>query len=423
MDRKAALDLILCIVQGAVIASLAWSHPSLLWLLILFPVALGLARSRLHAFAVALGYFGVNHAEIPGILLTFFHGELLWLALLAPLALTLILAAPFALIGPGRLHDRPGLLLRRFGLAFLAFAILTLPPVGFIGWMNPLFAAGAFFPDSGWSGIVNTALFFSVLVAVIGRDAEDRTLLVCVREHLLQRKPFDGHMLAPLAVLVFLLLISLWRHHAYDQRQAERPAILGVHAIDTQHGEPMNKPAYRERVIEAMVRTIDTYRGAQLLVFPESILHSFNDTDRLMLLPLVTRPDRPVVLFGATLDRPDGHIENGLISLEPDFPLVITSRLPAPIGNWRPFTGAGVRANPFGSDMIRIGDLDVAVSICYEDGVLWGHPGLLTGRADLLVSAGNEWALADSRTARRQAVAAWALARMGGVPLRRATNE
>ncbi len=65
----------------------------------------------------------------------------------------------------------------------------------------------------------------------------------------------------------------------------------------------------------------------------------------------------------------------------------------------------------------------IALSVCYEDGVLWGHPGLLSGQADLLVSVANLWALDGTRTAHAQSVGASALARLGGVSMRRAVNE
>jgi apolipoprotein N-acyltransferase len=160
--------------------------------------------------------------------------------------------------------------------------------------------------------------------------------------------------------------------------------------------------------------------GAELLVFPESIIHGFADVDRVALIPALNTSGRPEVWIGATLRGDDGRVENALVRL--DGSIVARNRLPVPIGNWRPFMDSGVVASPFGSDLVTLNGRSVAISICYEDAVLWPHPGLLMGQADALVSASNHWALRETRTARAQVVAAHALARIADVPLIRSAN-
>lgn len=392
--RAEALRLAGFLGAGAALSAMAWLHVGSLALLVLFPLGIAQARRRREAFAFAMGYFGLNSAELPSILLRFFEGDGLLLAAAAPAALALILAAPFVLA----VQSTPA----RRAAGFLgALAIITLPPVGFIGWLNPLFAAAALFPGMAVAGVAATALLFAGLSAWVPAIRTGKGAAVVLIAIVL---PATGANAGAL----------LW----------PRPAVLGVYALNTDFGKPAETPAYRAAVIGEVARRVEFHSGPgfRLVVFPESILHDFGDTDRVMLMPSTNLPDRPPVWFGATIRRDDGRGENAVLALGRDYPVVTTSRLPVPIGNWRPFIAGGVVARPFASDMVDLGDLRVAVSVCYEDAVLWGHPGLMTGQADVLVSVANLWALGGTRTAYVQGVGAQALARMAGVPLRRAVN-
>jgi len=380
---------------GAAVSVLAWLSVGSLAILIAFPLGLAVANRRRDAFAFAFGYFAINSAELPSILLRFFDGEGLALAIAAPLVLALILAAPFSFVARGE----P---LRRAVAMLAALAVITLPPVGFIGWLNPLFAAAPLFPGAGVIGLIMTALLFSVLSAWRKRTKKSGAVVL-------------------LAIIVPAASINAW----YVNEVRTRPAILGVYASNTWLGKPDQTPAYRARAVAEISSATDwhTGDGFRLLILPESILHGFSDTDRVMLMPATNIKGRAEVLFGATLQRSDGRGENAVIRLDPNYPVVTTSRLPVPIGNWRPFMDSGVVARPFATDLIEIADLTAAVSVCYEDAVLWGHPGLMTGQSDILLSFANLWALQGTRTAHAQMVGANALARLGGVPLRRAVNQ
>ncbi|MBT9136090.1 MAG: hypothetical protein DDT34_01163 [Firmicutes bacterium] len=205
----------------------------------------------------------------------------------------------------------------------------------------------------------------------------------------------------------------------------ERPAIFGVYAINTDLGKPSGTPEYREIVTAEIARRVEAHTGEgfDLVIFPESILHDVSAVDEVMLMPVTSAKGRPDVWVGATSRRSDGLFDNAIIALDAGLPAVGFSRLPVPIGNWRPLVGGGVYPRPFESDIVEWRGHMIALSVCYEDGVLWGHPGLLSGQADLLVSVANLWALEGTRTAHAQSVGAGALARLGGVSMRRAVNE
>jgi len=370
----------------------AWQHPEGVLLLIVLPILLIGAKRRGDAALIMLGYFSINSAEIPGILLNFFDGRFVAMAYAAPIALALLQAAPFALIDPSAGYRVRAL---QAGLAFL---MLTLPPLGFVGWLNPLFASASLFPGMGVFGIAATLLYFALVSAL--------------------RHPARPREIVALAASITLPLTA----NAVATFRGPETLTLPIEAASTALGRPSEDSTYRERAWRAVEEAVRLRPDAALVVFPESIIHGFADVDRVGLMPLRMAVDRPEVWIGATKRREgEGRIENAIVQL--DGSMVIRNRLPVPIGNWRPFTGSGAVAAPFASDLVRFGEHTLAVSICYEDGVLWGHPGLLTGQADALVSVSNHWALAGTRTARAQEVAAVALARMAGVPLKRSVNE
>lgn len=379
---------------AALIAHGAWLHPDALIYLVFIPFLLTGARRRIDSPLIMLGYFGYNSWELPEILLNFFDGQHVALAYAAPVVLALLLAAPFALINP------LGTYCQRALQAAAAFALISLPPLGFIGWLNPLFASASLFPGSGAVGLALTLLAFSLIAAL--------------------RKPATKAQIALVAIAALCCPAAF--HVAQGPRLA-RPAWIGAYAENTHLGRPSEGIEYRRSAWQRIQRSVafNSGIGAELLVFPESIIHDFTDLDRVGLAPALTTADRPEVWIGATFRSKDGRVENAIVRL--DGSMVARNRLPVPIGNWRPFMASGVVAEPFGSDLVEVAGKSVAVSICYEDGVIWPHPGLLSGRADALVSMSNHWALRGTRTARAQAVAAHALARMADVPLLRSTNE
>lgn len=379
---------------AAVIAHVAWTSVVGLMMLAFLPFLLIGAERRRHAALIMLGYFGYNSLELPSILLRFFDGEHVVLAYAAPALLALLLAAPFALINPKATFRV------RAAQAAAAFAITALPPLGFIGWLHPLFAAGMLYPAAGLLGILLTLAGFALTAAL--------------------RKP--AGLWPSVGALVFLVAGPFAANGRIHDRLAG-PAILGVHAHDTRLGKPSEAAPYRRAAWAAIEDAARFYSGINhdLLIFPESIIHGFGDVDRVGLAPVATMPGRPRdIWIGATIRRDDGRMDNAIV--RPDGTVVARNRLPVPIGNWRPFFG-GVAADPFGSDLVTAAGHTLAISICYEDGVLWPHPGLLTGQADALISVGNLWALPNTRTAHAQAVAAAALARMADVPLKRSINQ
>ncbi|MBN2690334.1 MAG: conjugal transfer protein TraB, partial [Burkholderiaceae bacterium] len=104
-------------------------------LILLFCVAM--ERSARGRFFIALAYYITGCWPIAGAVLGYWGAHHVAVALGAWWAAALVLAAPWAL--PPR---RSGLL--------VALLLTALPPLGVIGWLSPLNAAGVLFPAMGW---------------------------------------------------------------------------------------------------------------------------------------------------------------------------------------------------------------------------------------------------------------------------------
>jgi apolipoprotein N-acyltransferase len=70
-----------------------------------------------------------------------------------------------------------------------------------------------------------------------------------------------------------------------------------------------------------------------------------------------------------------------------------------------------------------INGLRTAVSICYEDALLWPHWRMLFDRPDVIVSVANNWFNSSLYDAQAQRQSIESVARLVGRPLLRAVNE
>ncbi|MHB8347900.1 MAG: hypothetical protein ACYDHM_12095, partial [Acidiferrobacterales bacterium] len=116
-------------------------------------LAAGLSGGGTCAFAVAAIYFLTGSVGLPRGAAVFFGPHLLVLGLLLWLASAFLLAAPYGWMKSGRWWAPPA--------ALLAGA---LPPLGLIGWLSPLTAAGAWYPGLGFLGL-GLLLGFSIAIA------------------------------------------------------------------------------------------------------------------------------------------------------------------------------------------------------------------------------------------------------------------
>lgn len=381
----------------------AWVGPEAVILLLLLPALMNQVKHRFWPYAVALAYFGSASIELPGVIDRFFPGGPGVIAMYGgPLLLTALQSLPFLLYRP----DRPA---RERALRMVvALLLLTLPPIGWLAWMNPLLAAGVLFPGIGYGGLALAVVTFGVLAAGGDRGSRKWVLLAS----------------AP------LLLAAIGLNQWYRVNPPEN--LYQWTAFDTKI-QPANQRDPLEIRTTLPGNAIGELSMAMMndatdvIVFPESILSPLTPADQVAMSRAVLEAERRgiVILAGVVeQDGPDSW-RNTIQAFGAQEGVVDESRIPMPMGNWR--LSGGVPARPFASDLTiietRRGPYVTAMSICYEDTLIWPHFGLLAGRADVLVSVSNSWATSHTRGRVTQEVSAKLLARLAGVPLVRAENR
>lgn len=399
----------------AVLSTLAWRDGLSTLLLLLLPAVMNLIpRWRWWPLAVAFVYFGAANAELPPIIARLYDTAPSPLVQLgAPLLLSALQALPFALY---RADRSPGERALRMAGALI---LLTLPGFGFIAWRNPLLVAGLVFPQLGLLGLTGAlALFAGMAGGGIRRPRlwKDRGIAVVSITSLLAALLAAGALAHDYTRPVQRGMPGWWGMDTFIEPQAKRDPFAITTEVAGDHISALAADALK--------------MGAKVVIFPESVLAPFTPANQVAMLDIANRARKAeaVLLVGETIQLPDdgGALawRNTVRAFGAMEGTVDESRLPMPMGNWR--LRGGVPARPFASDIVPIktrdGVVAAALSLCYEDTLIWPHLGLLTGNARVMVSMANAWSTLETRGDATQQLSARLLARLAGVPLVQARN-
>lgn len=135
--------------------------------------------------------------------------------------------------------------------------------------------------------------------------------------------------------------------------------------------------------------------------------------------------DRTVV-FGALNRTSATRYQNGVVILSKDGLRRAGSRLPMPVGLWRPWSRWSAEADWFGLSQFNIGGRKVALSVCFEDFML--YPFMLSmlptdgRRPDVVISMANNWFAKDRASVFIQSRTIYLMSRLYGVPLVRSVG-
>lgn len=401
--RPTAPGLLLLCPSAAALAVVAWNGRqglAGLALLLALPLLVGRAGSRGGAMLVAFAYYAAAARAVPGILQGFFPGlsELTCLALWAGHAA--LLALPWTLV-----HGAPGAPAWRRGVgAAAALALLSLPPLGLFHWASPLMAAGLLFPGWRWLGLLLTLALMALLAA---GDFGARRV--------------QGALLGA-------AVLALGANVAY-RAPAPPPDWRAVSLALGRSPELWSEQMEQRRLLLVRRALRELEEGARVVVFPESVAGSDRRDQAALWLPVA----RAAQARGATVLVGEEHwgrgrqgFRNALVGYGAaggNGALLVSSRVPMPMGDWKFGLEEGAATDVFGDDVLVLHGRRVAFSMCYEDFLFWTHRGLLAGRAELLVSATNQWPSAGTSAEVGQDLSRMALARLAGVALLTAKNH
>lgn len=384
------------LIVGGSLCGFAWGHVGLSWLVCLavaMPVLWSLAGSRWWAGMIALAYYLTASRGLPfGAGIFFAESAPAWFSWALWFAAGLVNALPWLLLW----SETPR---RKAWTLPAALALTALPPVGFVGWVNPLTAAGVLFPGLGFVGL---ACLVASLVLVV-----------------LRRWPAVA-ILASVAVASNIVALQA-KHESWVSAWSGQDTAFAR----LQTAAAPNFLVEGQRMAQVLMIAGQLQPG-RVLVMPETVLprvRQVNDFNTSMLADLSAqlKAKGSAVLVGAEVVGPGHQLQNVLVALgDESAPLV--QRVPVPIGMWRPWSAESIAADPLASGVGLVAGRKVAYSICYEQLLVFPVLVSLAHSPDVLVGAANDWWARETSIPAIQGQALDAWGRLFGLPVVRATN-
>jgi len=341
------------------------------------------AESRWVAGLVVLGYQLGATWGLPGGIMTF-YGTFLALGVLLWIMAALVVAATWAWFWKPTRAARPW---------WMPFPLIltALPPIGVLGWVHPINAAGALFPGWGWLGIAGT-VFVAMGLALV---------------------PKGWLAISP-------LLLVLWAG------VAERPAksLPGWQGLDTKepfgHGEV---DSGRDLMRAMTLPKLAAATPGRVIVLPESIGGLWFEVPEAFWKEGLASSGDKTVLLGAEIGEGDGRSENILLSVNrTGSKIIYRQRMPVPLTMWRPWASNGTDAYWFENPVVDVAGERAAVLICYEQVIVWPILFSMAARPTVVVAIANDWWAGASTIPRIQENCVLSWCRLFGTPLVTATN-
>lgn len=362
-----------------VAGALAWSGLSILLLpmALVLPMTLSVATSRWMALGGAMGYYaGTLWPVIPSST-TFLSQPSLASGIILWLIWSLILAAPFYLVG----------VVRHSAKATVTLLMILAEAVSPIGVGSPVISAGVLFPTMGIFGLLGISI---LILGLSERAMWFRGLIVIT------------------ALMLFTMLFSPTRNY-----------MPGWSAHDTHFVPPADYQWGQYGRVMSMIADHNR-SGSIVSVFPENVVPGWSDlvSDQMIQMALKAYvPEAHTIVFGAERINRGERIPIVLArGFSTDEYIV---RIPVPIAEW----GNDVPLNMFGHSTIKVNGLRVGVLICYEQLlVLPVLQSVYSGAAVLVAPSNLYWARGDAvSNAQDVCVRAWS--RLFNLPYYRSVNR
>lgn len=339
IDRKSAMGLVLPVLAlsiGVISYGQWWWTISLS---ILFPVLLFRCESRLQAFSVAaLYHLGATRAL--ALAAGQFYGESIFFGV----SIWLLGNAINALVYAAFWHSAPRVRLYTITVAIL---LTSIPPLGIVGWANPLVSAGILFPGAGIAG-----LFY-----VIG-------LYVCLAS---RQRNF---------VKIFAVL-SLWCF--ISSKTAKSNSVSGISTNFHKTDDSGIEDYKRQTSLFGRVRAAKE----KIVLLPEGIVTGgWTEVGKRLWAK-----EPKIVLIGAELKS--GRPENIIVDSKSG--AIYRQRQPIPFSMWRPFDSSSYTASWFENPLIEVNGQKIAPLVCYEGFLVWPVVHSHLAGATSIAATGNYW--------------------------------
>ena len=396
--RSALCVGIFCSV-GAAVGWAAWGRSESLWSLLgllLLPLMWGRTRTRGQGLALMLGYYLTGARGLPVGAVVFF-GDMapLWWGIAMWFGVSMLLSLPFAICW-SRSYSK-----RAAGFVLSMFVCLV-PPLGIVGWLNPLSVAGILFPHAGWLGLVLTIVLFIALVLRMGR------------------------LVTALAVIVAISNTWVWC--------MEPPVQKGWRGLDTSFPRLSSAGADQEsqflasaKRIEWLQEVIADMPADATLVLPETVMGRWDGVAQEMLAQSegVLLAKNSKVLVGAEIPGSGEEYQNAVVVLgaQGREQRAAVQGIPVPLSMWKPWAKDGAEADLLArGNTINVGGQRVGVSICYEQLLAYSLLRLAWDKPVSIAAVSNVWWARATNIPQIQFQSVHVFARLFGVPVVTARN-
>lgn len=355
------------------------------------------ASSRLEAFLVALGYYIAGSRSIVPAAVEFFSlGDNHTTAYVLWIGCSVFLALPWT-ICYARPSQRPVL------RTLLLIVLLSAPPFGVIGWMNPLLSASTLIPGLGLG---------SLLAGVI--------VIYCL---ITKPRARCGSGLQ-------LLLLAAVGVHAASLPETPKgfPEWTAINTVDKR--EPRNLTSMFKRFEEITIDTLtEIERGKKVVIFPEWHAGPWSKYSEVYIKsslgPALRRYGATVVIgAGVPTEDDPGRFYNTLIIYDGHLWRQHHARMVMPTGLHAQWRNQSTVPNWTGKGSVQLGGVQALISVCFEDVMILPIlESALLDRPRVIVSVANAWWDVGAAASRVQAQHINAWARIFDLPLVRAGNS
>jgi hypothetical protein len=377
------------IALGA-IPSLAWifggtgSIGPLLSIVLVAAVATG--RNPVERLTAALAYYATGCWPIVGAVAGYWGTGHAGVGFLAWAACSVALAMPWALA-----THWPGLL--------FALAATALPPLGVIGWLSPLNAAGMLFPGMGWIGLalaIGTMLAMQSVLTGQGRSG----LFANISR----------------SMLLFAVIVAIGANVLASPASAP-PGWVGVQThILPSKGNVLRAIQNNQSIIDA---GLAQGKGARVVIFPEAVLENWLPGTRQQFAEAV--PPRQIWLIGAQVGRSNAvvAVTHGRATA---MPLTKAAGLLLG-GDWQPWNPRTLRP-AWWQQVFELDGQRVWAALCVEQVQPWAWLEALWLRPGVISAMSNDWwAPSNSVAPGIQEASGNAWARLMGLPILSSVNR
>lgn len=353
----------------------------LAWIVGFLPFALLLFFFQRRMFFAALGYYGVSSIGVIFGTGNFFgYSSSLALGVLFWLVITLILSSPFLIFD----FFRKGILRNIFILVLIEL-ILVLPPIGLIGWANPVYGFFALFQLNDLPFIFAVIALYLFLYGVTKSKYS--------------------------VIVLFLLLIPVFVQSTFRDS-------LDIEAIQTHYSKQKTDLQGFLRAVQ-LLHMIEKNRHKVVLT-PELDIGVWYVGTARVFQPLLK--ENKIVLVGTAL--PEGRqLEDGFMLITKNREKFYSDSIPVPYSMWHPYdVYHNYKMNLFNPEILYIKKNRVGYLVCYEQLLAFEAFKMIYERPQYLLGLSNDW-WSPSLVKRQQKMALGALAHFLGVNYSDAINS